>query len=157
MAVATGPQFDDNWFDNFYDIFVTVGDDTDYTANTSCVGSPFYPTHVVRGRGFETTCDAVGRYLTLFKVNVEWFAISMIAVFIECSCTSMIFSSTAPVYADVEVAFGAELVQDLTEVATMNPGATDSFCSVNYADECTTPLEATLDNLDPLPAFMTLS
>jgi len=82
----------------------------------------------------------------------------MLAVFIECSCTGMTFNSPAPVYTDVEASiFGPEVVQILTEASTTNPSATGPFCSTNYGDECPTPFEATLDTLDPLPAFMTLS
>ena len=82
----------------------------------------------------------------------------MVAIFMECSCASMAFTATLPAYADVSVDYdGPSVTVTLTEASTTNPSASPPFCSVNYKDDCPTPFEVTLDTLDPLPSFMTLS
>jgi len=99
-----------------------------------------------------------GRYMTFYQNRLEYLAISMVAVFIECVCTSMTFTATLPAYADVHVGYnGPSVTQILTEATTTYPSVSAPFCSVNYKDDCPTPFEVTLDNLDPMPSFMTLS
>jgi len=99
-----------------------------------------------------------GRYFSFYQNRNDYLAISMVAVFIECSCTSMAFTATLPAYADLKVDYtGPPVTQILTEASTTNPSASPPFCSVNYADDCPTPFEVTLDTLDPMPSFMTLS
>jgi len=157
-VVAISDQFNSGWYNNLFDVYLRVGYDVSFENDVACASSPFFPNEPTRGIGFEATCNLLGKNLTVYHTRSDWLNISMIAVFIQCICTGMTFTSPAPVYIDVEASiFGPEVVQSLTEASTTNPSATGPFCSINYGDECPTPFEATLDTLDPLPAFMTLS
>ena len=158
FTLATIVSDQSTWIDEFSDVYLTVGDDPNFKNNPKCAGSPFYPTLPTTGVGIEASCNMDGRYMTVYQSRDFWLAISMVAVFIECVCTSMTFTATLPVYADVSVNYdGPSVTLTLTEASTTNPSASAPFCSVNYKDDCPTPFEVTLDNLDPLPSFMTLS
>ena len=81
---------------------MAVGNDAgDPKGNTACPGSPFFPTDPEIGKGLETSCDLDGQYFYLYQDRDYWMVVTMIAVFVECTCTGMAFTAELPAYADL--------------------------------------------------------
>jgi len=100
-VIATGSTAG-AFINEFVNIFVAVGNDAaDPKGNTACLGSPFFPADPGIGKGFDTTCDLEGQYFYLYQDRYYWLSVTMIAVFLECSCTGMAFTADLPAYADL--------------------------------------------------------
>jgi len=78
----------------------------------------------------------------------------MVTIFLECACDQISF--TPAVYIPLSASrLGPLITQTLPTATTTNADTSSAYCTDNFQDFCPAFLEVTLDNLDPLPDFMT--
>jgi len=138
-----------------YDVTITVGSIAQSLVNPACAGSPYFPAQPTKGIAIEANCDLDGRYVYLHSPKKVRVNISMITVFLECACNQISF--TPAIYSPLSASrLGPLVTQTLPTATTTNADTSFAYCTDNYQDSCPAFLEVTLDNLDPLPDFITL-